>query len=351
MEFIEATKKEGLSETSISLLSSVFESQKSLGPLRTISGARDLGEMLVPTRAVPGNALGEAPDPEKARCLDTGGADGRDDVQELRLRGRATSIREGCARIIVGRRRRRTADQEAVDIALRAECLGVGGLDAATVDDAHVLGHLLVDVVRKPLPDGGVNFLSLLWRGGEAGSDGPHGLVRDDDAAVVGGRQLASDGREVLLEHDLERLVGLSLFELLADAGDDAHAGGEGDAHFLGNEIVRLARHAEAGTPLAVPKDHPFDAGVHGHDRRDLAGESAELVRHAGVLERHADVRAKLALHRQGLQSRRRDHHLHVRRKAAALVEHLKHGVDLQGGGGVEKQVRFCHVILLSDAS
>ena len=56
---------------------------------------------------------------------------------------------------------RGAAHEEAVHVGEGGELLGVGGGDAAAVEDAEVLGDLGVDVVLQPLPQRGVHLLRV----------------------------------------------------------------------------------------------------------------------------------------------------------------------------------------------
>jgi len=80
---------------------------------------------------------------------------------------------------------RGTADKEAVDVLLLGQLLAVGASDRPTVDDAGGLGHGSGDILNKPLPQGGVDLLSLLRGGGLAGANGPHRLVGNDNVGPV----------------------------------------------------------------------------------------------------------------------------------------------------------------------
>ena len=58
------------------------------------------------------------------------------------------------------------AHEEAVHVGEGGELLGVGGGDAAAVEDAEVLRDFGVDIVLQPLPQRGVDPLGVLRRGG-----------------------------------------------------------------------------------------------------------------------------------------------------------------------------------------
>ena len=91
---------------------------------------------------------------------------GVDDIDELGLERRAT-------------------DEEAVDVGTLRELLAVGSVDGATVDDAGGFRDCGGHGLREERTDIDVRLLSLSGRGDLAGTDGPDGLVRDDDLPVV----------------------------------------------------------------------------------------------------------------------------------------------------------------------
>lgn len=78
-----------------------------------------------------------------------------------------------------------TADQEAVDVGLRAELARIRAGHRAAVQDASGLGHLGAHVVGEPFAQLGVNLLGLGWRGRLARADRPHRLVRDHHSTPV----------------------------------------------------------------------------------------------------------------------------------------------------------------------
>jgi len=60
---------------------------------------------------------------------------------------------------------------------LRSLTVGVLSRHGATIDDAQVVSDRGRHVLPEPLAEGGVHFLGLVGRGGEAGADRPDGLV------------------------------------------------------------------------------------------------------------------------------------------------------------------------------
>lgn len=150
-----------------------------------------------------------------------------------------------------------TANQEAIDISLLAELLAVLLADTAAVQDAGLVGSLVVNVLLQPLADSSVDLLGLLGGGDLAGADGPDGLVGDDDLGPVRA-DLGLEGGE-LLGDDVDGLAGLTLLERLATAPDDADAVVGGVLGLGGNDLVGLVEDCSA---LAVAQDGPGGTGV-----------------------------------------------------------------------------------------
>lgn len=149
-----------------------------------------------------------------------------------------------------------TTDEETVNVLLLAELATVLLVDTAAVQDAGLVGNLVADVGLEPVTDGLVNLLSLLGGGNLAGTNGPDGLVGDDNLGPV--RDLGLEGGE-LFGDDGDGVAGLTLLEALTAAPDDAEAVGGGILGLGGNNLVRLA---EDGTALRVSEDGPVDLGV-----------------------------------------------------------------------------------------
>ena len=132
------------------------------------------------------------------------------------------------------------ADERSVDVGLREQACGVVRLDRAAVQHRHVEERL----------DEGVRVLGHLRRRAQAGADRPDGLVRDDEALVL------REGGDLAAEHVL-RLVGLALFERLADARDDAEPCGKRGLGATRDALVGLA---EELAPLGVADERAGDA-------------------------------------------------------------------------------------------
>merc|ERR1711990_631912 len=63
--------------------------------------------------------------------------------------------------------------------------LGILVSDAASIEDASLLGSLSGDVRSEPASDDVVSLLGLIGCCSDTSADGPHGLVCDDDLAPV----------------------------------------------------------------------------------------------------------------------------------------------------------------------
>ena len=112
-----------------------------------------------------------------------------------------------------------------------------------------------------------MNLLGLLSAGDLAGTDGPDGLVGNDDLAPV--LDLLGDGAE-LVGDNVDGLVGLSLLKSLANAQNNAEAVVKGGLGLGSNEVVGLL---EDDTALRVTGQGPGDVGLLELRGRDLTGE------------------------------------------------------------------------------
>ena len=97
-----------------------------------------------------------------------------------------------------------------------------------------------------------MDFLSLLVGGDLAGSDGPNGLVGDDDLFHIGGSQ-PSETFVDLTAHNLVRDVGFTFGKHFADADHSNQARGHSGLRAPIDGVVRLAKIL---TALAVPDDN-----------------------------------------------------------------------------------------------
>mmetsp|Transcript_1543 Transcript_1543/g.3848 ORF Transcript_1543/g.3848 Transcript_1543/m.3848 type:complete len:293 (-) Transcript_1543:117-995(-) len=208
------------------------------------------------------------------------------------------------------------ADERAVDIGAGHELVDRVGSDGATVLDDHLLGRGGRVVGSEPLAHGRVSLLRLLRGGGEAGADGPHGLVRNHDVGELGLADALQAAHE-LRGHDLVSAAVLALLLELAHAQDALQASGEHLARLLVDELVRLAEDSAA---LRVPREHVAAPHRLEHRRRHATGVRA-LVILADVLRAEADFAAgKHAAH--GIEVGERHADRHIRRRALRRVGH-----------------------------
>ena len=126
----------------------------------------------------------------------------------------------------------RAADQAAVDLGLGHQALDVLGIHGTAVLDAHLVSALLAIGTGDGLADHADGLVGLLIGGGQAGADGPHGLVRDDDLFhLLGGQAVQRhDGLEV---HQAVGSAGFTDFLHFAHAQDGLQAGVHGSQHAL----------------------------------------------------------------------------------------------------------------------
>jgi hypothetical protein len=164
-----------------------------------------------------------------------------------------------------------------------------------------------------------VGLLRLLGGGGDAGADGPDGLVGDDDARLV--LEGLEDGNNV---HELVDALGEhGVDALLADRQGLANA--EDAREALLKDVRELGRHqlvallgggqAELAAALRVANQAQLEAHVLHLVHRHLTGVGAAAPEVA-VLRRDHDARSEVLVHHAHVQVRRA--HIHV-----ALVEQL----------------------------
>src|SRR5262245_29787579 len=123
------------------------------------------------------------------------------------------------------------ADEAAIDVGGGHEFGGVGGLDAAPVQDANGLGGGGTEGGGELAADVGVGFGGLLGGRVAAGADGPDGFVGDDETGELIGLEAGEAGVDLLGE-DVVGLVGVALGEGFADAEYRTQAGGDGGFYF-----------------------------------------------------------------------------------------------------------------------
>mmetsp|Transcript_28638 Transcript_28638/g.91721 ORF Transcript_28638/g.91721 Transcript_28638/m.91721 type:complete len:312 (+) Transcript_28638:246-1181(+) len=211
------------------------------------------------------------------------------------------------------------ADEGAVDVGARHQVVDVVVVDRATVLDHHRVGNLLAVVLDEPAADVRVRLLRHLGRRREAGADGPHRLVRDDDVLHhrrVHPRQSLGELRGA----NVERLAGLALLLELADAEDGLEPARQDLEHLLVHVRVRVA---EDRPPLRVAGQHIVGADALDHRGRDRAREGARVLPVA-VLRAEADLAASQRLLDRN-QERGRHAHRHV--DAGRLVRLCRDGL------------------------
>mmetsp|Transcript_2577 Transcript_2577/g.4651 ORF Transcript_2577/g.4651 Transcript_2577/m.4651 type:complete len:498 (-) Transcript_2577:2604-4097(-) len=150
-----------------------------------------------------------------------------------------------------------SSDKETVDVGLLTEAGGGGPGGGSSVKDAGLLGNGCSSDLAEVLPAVGVGLLGLLRGGGEAGADGPDGLVGDDDPLPVLRGEDVGIGLE-LGEDEVVGGSGLAVLLGLSAASDDGEALVEGVFGLGGAFLVGLA----LLPPLRVADDGPAEAHV-----------------------------------------------------------------------------------------
>lgn len=211
---------------------------------------------------------------------------------------------------------RSTTDKESIDVLLLNEIGSVSIADRATVKDPDRLRCLLGDVSKEPLADLGMSLLSDLGGGSKASTDGPDGLVGNDDLGPV----LALLSNSVQLSRvDGLGLARLTLLLLLTDAGKHGHAVVQSDLGLLSNIRVSLAVERSS---LGVAGKGPADAGVLDHGTGELAGEST-IASQREVLGSNVHVVANSSLHGGQVKGSGGDHDINLGGIELEVVEDL----------------------------
>lgn len=191
---------------------------------------------------------------------------------------------------------RSTANQEAINVYLLAQVLAVLLRDTATVDDSGLLCNLLANLLLQPSSDSCMDLLGLLSGGNLAGTNGPDGLVGDDNLRPV--CHLFLDSLQLACD-DLNGLVGLSLLKRFTTAEDNTDSAVQSSLGFRCYKgIIFLQNH----TALRVAKESPGDVAVLELVDRDLAGEgSVRLVE--DILGRNLDARLEVLTGEEEVES------------------------------------------------
>ena len=137
-----------------------------------------------------------------------------------------------------------------------------------------------------------MDLLCLFGRSGLAGTDGPYGLVSDDQFFELVGSEVENNLFD-LLAHYVEMFAGFTFFEVLANAVDRCKVVGVSLFHFL---IQRSAGFAVILAAFAVSEDYILDAERSDHLGRNLAGVGAFGFGGA-VLGSYSDTGAARQLH------------------------------------------------------
>jgi hypothetical protein len=149
-----------------------------------------------------------------------------------------------------------------------------------------------------------VDLLGLLSGSNLAGTNGPDGLVGDDNVGPVG--NLGLEGLD-LSRDELNGLASLTGLEGLAAAPDDLETVLGSVLGLGGDDLVRLAND---GSALRVTEDGPVDLAVLELGDGDLASESAVgLV--VDVLSGNLDVLAESLADNGEVEGRRGDNDLY----------------------------------------
>lgn len=145
----------------------------------------------------------------------------------------------------------------------------------------------------------------LFGGGGFASTDGPDGLVGDNNVGPVAD---LFGIRAHLASNNFVGIASLALLQGFANAGNDLEASGQGMLSLLSDEFIRLL---EDGTTLRMAQDDPIDVDVLQHGGRDLASEGT-LGLLVGVLSGHADAAGQQVAGVHQIDGRAADDHLGV---------------------------------------
>lgn len=144
-------------------------------------------------------------------------------------------------------------------------------------------------MLKNPLSDNFVSFLSLFRRCSLTSADGPHRLISDDYFWPV--VDFLANSSKLSGVHFV-CLARFPLVKLLTDASHYTQTVLQGSSSFLGNDFITLSIYV---TTLAVAKDNPVDLGVLKHLGARFSRICAILV-NGGVLSWNLNIGSSKSL-------------------------------------------------------
>ena len=137
----------------------------------------------------------------------------------------------------------------------------IRGVYAAAIEDGRHIGtHRPEHLVQV-----GMHCADLVWRGRQARSDGPNGLIGHPNLALRQRRKRMSD----LMLHPFESTTGFPFLPRFADTHDRNQARFEGTHGFFSHDIIRLS---EAFPTLGVADECRMHTARNKHVRGEFAG-------------------------------------------------------------------------------
>src|SRR6185437_2294488 len=210
--------------------------------------------------------------------------------------------------------------QSAVEILLLHKALDVVRLDAATIQNANGFGGIRAESFLDLGTDQPVRIRRDVGSGGVSGANRPYGLVGNYYFRELLFGKSGQAARE-LLDQNLLRFSGFSLFQLFTYADDRRKTGFEGRLGFLQNIGIGFE---SIEPPLAMPDENPFASRRRQHSGRNFAGVRA-LFSPVHVLPPHFDFRAGgSALCRGNVDKWREDHDVAFVNSVNKRIESLK---------------------------
>ncbi|MNV54376.1 hypothetical protein D3C71_1465670 [compost metagenome] len=147
-------------------------------------------------------------------------------------------------------------------------------LHAAAVLDTNDFSRSFVIQILNQAADIGDNFVRVSGSGRFAGTDSPDWLVCDNRLSRLFGSQSLERAFSLHFAYFL-RLVGFTLFELLAYAHDWSDAVAERRVHLLVHDFVRFA---EISAALGVAENDIIHTQILQHHAADFTGERAAVL-------------------------------------------------------------------------